>query len=138
MSCTCNTWPCVCGCSLPSIAVQVPSPDAPWRRSNQLISYEVITNTANISLTANPTLLQKVISSPSVPVTLALPNGNQINQSKIILIDSADRATTEVFNVTGTFNGFTSLQFDSAGFHAILVWSGNAWNFVGGNATNVP
>lgn len=137
MSCTCTcVGTCTCA-TLPSVAVQVPSPEPPWRRPSQIVAYEVLRTPGNISLTANPTMLLQTLNSPSVPVAMALPNGNQVGQIKTILIATADRANSETFIVTGTLNEFTSLQFDAVGYMAVLMWDGSGWTLIGGNATTV-
>lgn len=140
MSCTiCGTWPCGCpdpSC-LPARSVLVPSPEPPWKRANFTPLSETLTFAGPISLTANPTFLEQTLNSPAAPVAMVLPNGSAIGQYKTILIATNKRATTETFNVSGTFNGFTSLQFDSVGYVAVLMFDGTGWVLVGGNVTTL-
>jgi hypothetical protein len=101
------------------------------------VTAQTITADDTVSLSADPTYLDKMISTPSVPVAVTLPKGTQKGQYKRILIAGDKIAGTERFNLIGTFAGFSSLYFDSVGFNAVLFWDGTAWQ-VSGNVNVIP
>ena len=92
-----------------------------------------------MSLTSDPSYLDRLGQNPSVPVNITIPDGNHKGQSKRIYIRGEKLATTETFILSGNFAGFTSLTFDGVGFSAVLEWDGSSsWLFLAGNAAQNP
>lgn len=138
---TCNSVPCCCGCCCdeqPASSRTPPSPTPPWHRDIKTPVTQTLSDDGNVSLTTDVTYLDKTISSPSVPVNITIPNGNFARQYKTILIKGDKLATTETFNLAGTFAGYSSLTFDGVGFVAVLIWDSSSWVLVGGNVTTNP
>jgi len=131
-------WPYAVTCDTPAASVCPPSPAPPWSRERRVPNVQTLGEDGTINLETDPTYFDKTASSPAAPVTIVLPDGNSRQQYKTLLIRGDKLATTEQFNVTGTFAGFTSLMFDGVGFSAVLMWSGTDWVMVGGNANIVP
>lgn len=130
-------WP-YASCSTPATSNCPPSPEPPWSRERRVPNVQTLGEDGTINLEADPTFLDKEISEPAAPVAITLPNGNYRSQLKTILIRSDKLLTTERFNVSGTFAGFTSIYFDGVGFNAILQWDGVAWQILSGNCNTVP
>lgn len=77
--------------------------------------------------------------SPLITNNMVLPNGNNVNQTKRILVSSATILTSATWVFAGAFaGGFTKLQFDRVGYNALLQWDGSGWQLLSGNATLVP
>jgi hypothetical protein len=91
-----------------------------------------------ISLNTSTTFLNstepKDPSDLSVPRIAVLPDGNFIQQRKMILIPAASVNNTAVWRVTGNFVDAVSLKFDQFGQSSELVWDGTKWHVIG-NAT---
>jgi hypothetical protein len=114
----------------------VPSPTPPW--ANPLVSPLVQTCFGNdtIVLGVDTTYLMQA-TAPVAPLTqyvVALPNGTYQRQYHTIIIPGNIAQTTQTFKVTGAFNGFTSLLFNSVAVAAQLVWDGSTWVLLGGSA----
>lgn len=103
-------------------------------RSRNHVVTQTLSADGNVSLTADPTFLDKQIATPSAPIAITIPNGNWIGQTKGIFVKDGMQATTETFVLSGTFFDFTKLQFDGVGHSAILQWTGSSWRLVGGAA----
>ena len=111
-----------------------PSPLPPWHRPIQTPVVQIIYGDDTINLGVDVTYLEKTVSNPSVPVVVTLPDGNFLRQYHRILIAGHLLATSETFEVSGTFTGLTSLTFNSVGHSALLEWDGGGWTMLGGNA----
>lgn len=111
-----------------------PSPQPPWTREARSPVAQTLYDAGSVSLTTDITYLDKPVSVPASPKAITIPNGNRKGQFKQILIQGDKLATTETWNLAGTFAGFTSLTFDKLGFNAMLVWDGTSWSLMGGNA----
>lgn len=148
MSCSnCNCWPCncgfslgpgSCGCEVPARATSVPSPDAPWSRERRAANTETLQEAGNVSLAVDPTYLDQALNTPSVPVAIAIADGNYRGQIKTIMIPGSRIATTETWNLTGNIAGYSSLTFNSVGFNAVLQWDGSTYHLIGGNCITNP
>lgn len=119
-----------------------PSPLPPWQRPTMSPNTQVLVDNTVAQIVLDPDITflnQPSPDSPLVVNTVALPNGNNVKQTKRIFIPSQTIATSATWLVKGTFaGGFTTLQFDRLGFNALLEWEGSAWSMIGGNATLQP
>ena len=129
-----DTATCECGVGTQFRSSSPPSPEPPWSRARVSPVIQTLSAAGVVSLTADPTFLDKAVSVPSVPVAITIPDGTSLEQRKHIYIRTDKLATTETFNLAGTFSGFTSLQFDGVGHSAILVWDGKGWKHLAGGA----
>ena len=112
-----------------------PSPTPPWAREPHRISRQVLTDAGTIDITKQITLLEQTVASDP-PYAVALPDGTYVGQSKQIMIPADTVAASATWLVTGTFIGYTQLQFDPDGHNALLFWDGTGWTLLG-NATQV-
>ncbi len=118
----------------------VPSPTPPWRRPVKSPQVQIVTGNDTISLGVDVTYLQSIVQPQPVPpattgiYTVALPNGNFMRQMHRIYIPTAQQPGSAPFRVTGAFNGFTSLLFNSAAISAVIEWDGSGWILVSGDA----
>ncbi len=112
-----------------------PSPAPPWGREGRAPISQTLFEAGNVSLTTDITYLDKVVSDPPAPQAITIPNGNRKGQFKQIIIQGSKLATTETWNLAGTFAGYTSLTFNAIGNAAMLVWNGDSWTVMGGNVT---
>lgn len=87
---------------------------------------ETLTGAGALSLDYLRTLLLQ--SAGTHAMTLA--NGSENGQEKEIF----HVGTGGIFNLTGTFQDWTSLQFDTAARSAKLIWVSSKWVFVSGTA----
>lgn len=135
-----TVWGWVDGCC--DRAIGPPSSTPPWARPVMSPNSETLTVSGPISLTVDPTFLERQVASPSVPQSMTLPNGNYIGQTKTIIIPgnwlTGPNGPSETFNIAGIFAGYSSLTLDVNGFIAILFWDGSSWSLAGGNAVNNP
>ena len=125
-------------CTTQTCNVCPPSPIPPWHRPTvQPVTHSLVED-GTISLNTNLTYLNqttpKDAGDESVPYVAVLPNGNYKQQRKTIVIPAESVAETSIWSVTGTFVGFTSLTFNDLGTSVELMWDGNGWQYIGGNA----
>jgi hypothetical protein len=65
--------------------------------------------------------------------TVVLPDGTEEHEEQYIFNVGVGGS----WLITGSFRGFTGLQFDTVGQSATLKWVASKWHMVGGNAIQV-
>lgn len=122
-----------------------PSPTAPWQRPVLNPKIEILTaanDAGAVSLVQDTTFLETTVlkATPTDPYIVALPAGNYKRQTKVVLIPRetlTNGGGSAPWKVTGTFSGFTYLNFSQIGQSAVLMWDGTGWQLIGGNAEPV-
>lgn len=111
----------------------IPSPTPPYARNSATWGTpQTLEDDGEILLSRLTTYLVATTDK-----TATLPDGSKRQQPKNIFIPTDMLTTTGVWEVTGTFAGFTKLRFTNLGQSAQLEWDGAGWQLVGGNAEAV-
>lgn len=116
-----------------------PSGTPPWHRPTLSTVQDVIASDGVISLSTNTTFLNQTAPKDQNDLTVAyeatIPDGNYIDQRKMIQIQGDAVENTALWRVFGNFVGFVTALLDKDGQSLELVWDGKGWHKIGGNAT---